>query len=243
MLKSFFIPFFFFLTLSQLTFAQQEFPVPEKHCLSCHKGINPIREHTSGMMKEIYDIGVKAGDPNGCIVCHGGNPDALTAASAHKGSVNYFINNLGPKEFFPDPGSSWININSCGQCHLEQVSSQMNSLMMTEQGKIQGTLWGFGGMEGYEHNIGNYATQNPSEPHARLGTEVYRKYMLALHVENPQVYPGKMKKLPVAPTADEVQENPQLAAYTYLRQECLRCHTGSKGRKKRGDYRGMGCSS
>ncbi len=195
------------------------------------------------MMKAIYKTGAEAGDPNGCIVCHGGNPNAVTAKAAHRGSVSYFATNMGPKEFFPDPGSSWINMNSCGECHQEQVSSQMNSLMMTEQGKIQGALWGFGGMEGYEHNVGNYATQNPSDPHVRLGTDIYKKYMLALHMENPQVYPGKMKKLPMAPTADEVQENPQLAVYTYLRQECLRCHTGSKGRKKRGDYRGMGCSS
>ena len=223
--------------------AQTKFPAPGKHCLSCHKGISPIREHSSEMMKEIYQKGAEAGDPNGCIVCHGGNPDATKAENAHKGTVSFFRESDGPKEFYPDPGSSWINSFSCGQCHKEQISSQMNSLMMTEQGKIQGALWGFGGLEGYEHNVGNYATQNPADVHSRLGTNVYDEYMIELHTLNPQVYPGKMKKLPPAPTADEVQNDPQLAVYTYLRQECLRCHTGSKGRSKRGDYRGMGCSS
>ena len=234
---------FLFTVFSFCVSAQTNFPEPGRYCLSCHNGISPIREHSSGMMKEIYEKGAEAGDPNGCVVCHGGDPNAKTAEKAHRGTVSYFKQNNGPKEFYPDPGSSWINSFSCGQCHAEQISSQMNSLMMTEQGKIQGALWGFGGMEGYEHNVGNYETQNPADPHARLGSEAYGKYMLELHMKNPQVYPGKMKKLPPAPTADEVQENPQLAVYTYLRQECLRCHTGSKGRSKRGDYRGMGCSS
>ncbi len=241
--RSFPLSLFALFFLPLLSSGQQDYPAPGKYCLSCHHGIAPIRQHNSGMMQDIYAEGKKAGDPNGCIVCHGGNPAATTAALAHKGTVNYFHTHTGPKEYYPDPGSSWINENTCGQCHREQVTSQMNSLMMTEQGKIQGTLWSFGGMEGYNHNMGNYVTQNPSDPHARLGTEVYQKYMQALHDKNPQVYPSKMKKLPPAPTAGEVEKDPQLAAYTYLRQECLRCHTGSKGRKKRGDYRGMGCSS
>ncbi len=235
--------FFLFFLFAASSLGQDNYPAPGKYCLSCHKGLAPIRQHTTAMMQEIYAEGKKAGDPNGCIVCHGGDPLAKKADQAHQGTVSYYLNHDGPQNFYPDPGSSWINEHTCGQCHKEQVSSQMNSLMMTEQGKIQGAMWGFGGLEGYEHHTGNYVTQNPEDPHARLGTEVYQTYMQALHDKNPQVYPAKMKKLPTAPTADEVQKDPQLAVYTYLRQECLRCHTGSKGRKKRGDYRGMGCSS
>lgn len=245
-MKKITLPFFIVIVFSVLSFplySQTGYPAPHEYCLSCHHGIAPIREHSSDMMKEIYALGEKAGDPNGCIVCHGGNPAASKPSLAHKGTVGYFMNHEGPKEYYPDPGSSWINQNTCAICHKEQVASQMNSLMMTEQGKIQGTLWSFGGMEGYDHNIGNYVTANPDDPHARLGTDIYREYMQALHDKNPRVYPSKMKKLPPAPTADEVENNPQLAAYTYLRQECQRCHTGSKGRKKRGDYRGIGCSA
>ena len=220
------------------------FPAEGKGCLaaSCHAGIEPIRAHDSQMMKQIYKKGAAAGDPNGCVVCHGGNPQAFTKEEAHRGTTAFFKVHEGPKEFYPDPGSSWINKNTCGQCHKEQVRSQYNSLMMTEQGKIQGTLWSFGGLEGYNHNVGNYATSDV-DPHQRLGSEAYKRYMKELHDKNPGVYPSKMKKLPPAPTAEEVEKNPKLAAYTYLRQECLRCHTGSKGRMKRGDYRGIGCSS
>ena len=42
---------------------------------------------------------------------------------------------------------------------------------------------------------------------------------------------------------EEIEKNPKLAGFTYQRQQCQRCHVGVKGREKRGDYRGMGCSA
>lgn len=223
----------------------------ENNCLKCHEGIEPIRPDSSKMMKEIRLLAKKAGYPeNSCIVCHGGNPEAESKEEAHKGTIKAFLEGIdfegknvkGPQDFYPDPGSPWINQYTCGICHQEEVKAQKTSLMFTEAGKIQGTLWGFGGLEGYLHKIGNYATSE-NDIHKKMGTEVYNRYMEQLKKKEPQVFPGKMEPLPEAPTAEEVEKNPQLAAYTYLRQECLRCHTGVKGRQKRGDYRGMGCSA
>ena len=213
-------------------------------CIKCHDGIENIRDPHSKMMQAILKISEKAGHKNNdCIVCHGGNPKSMVKERAHSGTVGYFKTHEGPKEFYPAPGSTWINQNTCGVCHKEQVGAQMNSLMMTEQGKIQGALWSFGGKEGYEHTAGTYATKNPSDPHARLGTKTYREYMQKLAKLEPQGFPEEMHELEKAPTAEEVEKDPSLAVYTYLRQECLRCHTGSKGRYKRGDYRGIGCAS
>jgi len=213
-------------------------------CIVCHKGIEDIRERESGMMKAILKVADKAGHKgNDCIVCHGGNPKSKSKKYAHKGTVKYFKENKGPKNYYPAPGSSWINKNTCGMCHPNQVGAQMNSLMMTEQGKIQGAMWSFGGKEGYQHTAGNYATKNPKDPNARLGTDVYKKYMAKLATMEPQGFPTEMHELPDAPTVEEVHKDPSLAVYTYLRQECLRCHTGSKGRSRRGDFRGIGCSS
>ncbi|SNZ03330.1 Cytochrome c554 and c-prime [Persephonella hydrogeniphila] len=221
------------------------------NCLKCHKGIEPIRELDSEMMKEILEISKKVGYPgNDCIVCHGGNPEAEDKENAHKGTVEVFLQGVktehgikkGPQNFYPDPGSPWINQYTCGICHQEQVRTQFTSLMFTEAGKIQGSLWGFGGINGYQHDIGNYAVKTV-DLHKTLGTKIYKEYMQKLKKLEPQVFPEKMKGLPAAPTAEEVEKNPQLAVYTYLRQECLRCHTGVKGRSKRGDYRGLGCSS
>ena len=213
-------------------------------CIVCHKGIEDIRDKDSGMMKAILKVAAKAGYAgNDCIVCHGGNPQAKKKEKAHSGTVEYFKNNKGPKEFYVAPGSTWINENTCGMCHENQIKAQMNSLMMTEQGKIQGALWSFGGKNGYNHDVGNYVTKNPKDPHERLGTEAYKAYMQRLSEMEPQGFPKEMKQLPDAPTAEDIEKDPSLAVYTYLRQECLRCHTGSKGRQKRGDYRGIGCAS
>ncbi len=214
------------------------------NCLHCHGGIEHIRKPDTGMAKALAKKAEKAGyTNNSCIVCHGGNPDSTDKTQAHSGTTTYFMSHEGPKEFYPDPGSPWINKNTCGMCHAQQVKAQFNSLMMTEQGKIHGTLYSFGGIEGYKHNQANYDSKNPKDPHARLGTEKYKKYMQKLAKLNPQVYPKANVEIPPAPTAEEATKNPKLAAYTYLRNQCLRCHTGSKGREKRGDYRGIGCTS
>ncbi len=213
-------------------------------CLKCHEGIEDIRDPDSKMMEEIYKVAEKAGHKgNDCIVCHGGNPTTMVKKRAHHGTVEYFLNHKGPKAYYPAPGSTWINQNTCGMCHQEQVDAQMNSLMMTEQGKIQGALWSFGANEGYNHNVATYDTKNPEDPHKRLGTVAYKQYMSELSALEPQGFPSETTALPKAPTAEEIEKDPSLAVYTYLRQECLRCHTGSKGREKRGDFRGIGCAS
>ncbi|OQX49958.1 MAG: cytochrome C [Epsilonproteobacteria bacterium 4484_20] len=215
----------------------------ENSCMMCHKGIEPIRDHSSGMMKEIFKVAAKAGaEGNDCIVCHGGNPSAKDKDLAHRGTLPYFEDHKGPKAFYPFPGSPWINEHTCGMCHPKQVAAQENNLMATEQGKIHGALWGFGAKDGYEHSFTNFGGRSP-DPHKRLGTQKYRKYMEKLAKLEPQGFPKETKELPPAPTAEEVEKDPSLSVYTYLRQECLRCHTGGKGRKRRGDYRGIGCAS
>ena len=212
-------------------------------CLECHTGIADIRDRNSEMMKEILKVAEKAGAKgNDCIVCHGGNPKEKDKDKSHSGTLGYFKSHKGPKDFYPYPASAWINENTCGMCHQEQVSAQFNNLMATEQGKIHGALWGFGAKEGYEHTYTNFGGKSP-DAHKRLGTETYKKYMEQLAELEPQGFLKETKELPAAPTADEVEKDPSLSVFTYLRQECLRCHTSGKGRKKRGDYRGLGCAS
>ena len=226
-----------FLFVNSLVFGANQ-------CIVCHEGIEDIRDRNSSMMQEILKISQKAGHKgNDCIVCHGGNPKSKSKKYAHNGTVKYFKKHKGPKNYYPAPASTWVNENTCGMCHESQVGAQMNSLMMTEQGKIQGAMWSFGENDGYEHKVGNYKTANPKDKNSRLGTDVYKKYMEKLASMEPQAFPEEMKQLPDAPTVEEVHKDPSLAVYTYLRQECLRCHTGSKGREKRGDFRGVGCAS
>ena len=220
-------------------------------CLACHRGIEPIREADSEMMRDIFALGRLQGDPDGCVVCHGGDPAAEEKEAAHRGNA-----------FYPDPGSPWINQKTCGTgtCHPDHVRVQWNSLMMTEAGKIQGTAWAFGSLHtrkeygaptGYHHLWGNYDAvnpdlDNPQAKRSRLGTGAYRAYMEKLRKLEPQVFVDRHVRLPDAPTKADFQkliERPELAAFTYLRNQCLRCHHAVKGRQVRGDYRGMGCSS
>ncbi|MBL7039194.1 MAG: cytochrome C, partial [Pirellulaceae bacterium] len=219
----------------------QEPPSPEtpSGCMKCHEGIELIREKGSQMLAEIIEWGEGVDDPDGCIVCHGGDPTAEEKEEAHGG------------DFYPDPGSSWINEETCGQCHADHTGAQWHSLMMTEAGKIHGVCWAFGSFHreygaksGYEHFWGNYDLANPEDPLDRLGTKAYRSYMERLRKLEPQVFVDKLTRLPDAPADPALLvEKPELAAFTYLRNQCLRCHHAVKGRHVRGDYRGMGCSS
>jgi len=223
-----------FLTFSIKLFANNS-------CTGCHNGIEHIRDPHSKMMQAILKVADKAGAKgNDCVVCHGGNPNSDDKNVSHAGTLNYFKSHKGPKEFYPSPTSQWININTCGICHAEQVKAQWNSLMNTEAGKIHGALWSFGKSDGYNHTQSNY---NSINAHERLGTKTYQAYMKELSKKEPQAFPKESTMLPKAPTADEVEKDPLLSVYTYLRQECLRCHTGGKGRSRRGDFRGMGCAS
>jgi len=80
---------------------------------------------------------------NDCIVCHGGNPNEDNKTKAHSGTLKYFLDHKGPKEFYPSPTSQWININTCGICHAEQVNAQWSSLMQYGGWK---NPWGFVGI-------------------------------------------------------------------------------------------------
>lgn len=187
------------------------------------------------MLQQIMTLGREQGDPAGCIVCHGGDPSITDDKTAAHGG-----------DFYPAPASPWVNEYTCGQCHEDHVRVQWHSLMMTEAGKIQGTCWAFGSLEGYKHRWGNYAVKNPDDPHERLGTDEYRAYMEELKRLEPNVFVDEHESLPEALQANELdrlKEDPSLAAFTYIRQECERCHHAVKGRQVRGDYRGIGCAS
>ncbi len=214
--------------------------------LACHGEIEAIRALDSDMMLEILELGVEHGDPDGCIVCHGGDPDASETEGAHRGAPTSLTGAGGPEDYYPDPASPWVNRHSCGQCHGDLVTAQWNSLMMTEAGKIQGTAWSFGLAKDYEHTWANYATENPEDPHARLGTADYRAYMEAKTAKHPQVFVDRHEALPPAPKPEpdgSLEVDPSETAFTYLRAECQRCHLGVKGRQRRGDFRGMGCGA
>ncbi len=210
----------------------------------CHQGIANIKPDEHDMMRIIKSNGSRHGDPDGCVICHGGNPQATTKTEAHKGIPDSLTRGPGPKDYYPDPGSIWIANNTCGTCHAGYVYRSQLGLMNTEAGKIQGNLatWGF--EEVQDHNVpwGNYDTEDVDGQKPLSGTAAYKKYMRNQITKYPKQYPESLKQLP-NPTLEEINNDPKQAALTYQRQECQRCHIGVRGREERGDFRGMGCSA
>ena len=214
----------------------------QAQCIDCHKGIEDIRENSSAMMMSIKAMGSQHGDGEGCVICHGGNPTADTVEEAHKGKPSTMT--IGPKNFYPDPGSLWIAQETCGQCHAGYVYRVERSLMNTEAGKIQGNLhtWGIKEVQNYNVPWGNYAVKDTDGAIPSVGTAEYKEYMVAMKAAHPKQFPDKLEQIP-QPSIEEIEKDPKLAGFTYQRQQCQRCHVGVKGREERGDYRGMGCSS
>ncbi len=218
------------------------YPAPDSGCIAsgCHAGIEPIRSHESGMAQQLYMKGKGQGDPNGCVVCHGGNPkEEKDTEAAHKGAPE----GSSLTTFNRHSASMWINDKTCGLCHEKWVYAAQRSIMQTEAGKIQGALWGWGAAgTGYETIYGNYDIDDPDGPVPVFGTEEYKNYTQELMQKFPGNFPAKLKMLPEV-NLETLKDHPEQAVYTYLRSECQRCHLGVRGRDKRGDMRGMGCAA
>ncbi|MBW1862638.1 MAG: cytochrome C, partial [Deltaproteobacteria bacterium] len=210
-------------------------------CLKCHQGIESIMPQDSYMMMGIDGVG---GDYGPCVVCHGGNPAVTTKKEAHKGAPE----EVDAETFYPDPGSLWIADKTCGVsgCHEGYVYRLMRTVKNTEIGKIQGNEWAWG-IHPLDRTprYSNYALDDPDGPVSAVGSQAYKRYIQEL-VGDKKVLNlfaiSSVKEVP-NPSPEEIEENPALAAYVYNRIECQRCHVGVRGRSRRGDYRGMGCSA
>ena len=237
---NFFLCFFVFFILSFSAWGSN-YPAPAKGCISaqCHAGIEPIRAFGSGMLKQIYKKAERLNDPNGCVICHGGNPiETNNKGIAHRGAPKEGILDV----YVPFPGSMWINEKTCGQCHPKHIYAMHRSVMNTEAGKIQGALWGWGAPIGYNHVYGNYDIRDPDGSAPIFGTKAYGSYIQVLMKKFPNIFPSSLKRVPEADLST-IEKKPEQAIFTYIRSDCQRCHVGVRGRDKRGDFRGMGCAA
>lgn len=215
------------------------FPEEGNYCLTCHNGIEPTRPHASEMMQQIYALGKKGGDPNGCIVCHGGSPqETQQKEKAHHGAPA-----VNKQTYFtPVPGALQVNENTCGLCHADHRYNVQRSLMNTDAGKMKTILWSWGiGTENHHHLYGDHSIDDPDGNVPRFGSDTYKRYMQEMAQHYPGQYPGNLQKIPSV-SLDSLKQKPQLAAYTYLRN-CNACHLSNKGMQDRGHFRGMGCAA
>ncbi len=218
----------------------------DKGCMSCHNGLEDIRHQDSDMMKQIKALGAGINDPDGCTVCHGGDVTATKKEMAHKGAPNH---PGGLEAFVRDPGSIWIADKTCGMCHATTVANMKKALMQTEAGKIQGNLHSWGSEPTKKVKFANYDVKDEDGQEPNWGTDTYKKYMVNMMNKYPDQFPTELKQLPLPPQSPEDlkkmndEELGYAASITYQRSDCQRCHIGVRGRKGRGDWRGMGCSA
>ncbi len=220
-------------------FTQQEFPAQGKYCLACHEGIEPTRPLESEMMHQILEQGAQMGDPNGCVVCHGGTPsETVDKHRAHRGA---------PKgspldDFTSVPGALQVNAQTCGQCHEDHTYNVHRSIMNTDAGKMKAITWAFGmHTDNKDHIYGDHATDDPDGQEPRFGSEQYKAYMREMAAQFPGQYPQSLEGVPQA-SFDKLEELPEQAAFAYLRN-CNACHLSGKGMQDRGHFRGMGCAA
>ena len=203
----------------------------------CHQGLMSIVPEELPMMQMIKMAGQQHGDPDGCVVCHGGNPKAKEKKAAHQGIPASLRQAPGPKGFYPDPGSIWISDRSCGQCHPRYTYRAKLSLMNTEAGKVQGNLhtWGLEEVTHQKVPWGNYdvSDEDGPVPMTASSSATYRDYMRTMKSLFPNQFPSQLQQVP-EPDLARIKDDAKLAGLTYQRQECQRCHLGVRGREKRG---------
>jgi len=219
------------LTLTSVAFAEGPTSAPHQQgdqegCLTCHEGIENIRQPESMMMQQIQAMGE-------CTACHGGDAKVTDDKDAAHGPEG---------EFFPDPGSIWVSDKTCGKCHPGYTERLKLALMNTEMGKIQGNLVTWGAQKDRKPIYANYTLDDTDGLVPSAGTDTYKEYMKKVIEQYPDNFPTHVDQMP-NPSVEEIVQDPSKAAFTYQRQQCQRCHVGVQPRTKRGDWRGAGCSS
>ncbi|WP_066855647.1 multiheme c-type cytochrome [Halodesulfovibrio spirochaetisodalis] len=208
----------------------EKYPAVGTGCLAgnCHIDHEPVRSHDSEMAKQIYLLGEDQGDPNGCVVCHGGDPAAMWENRVHEGAPPESL----LTEFTATPAAAPVVERTCGQCHAKRVYSLQRSGMATGAGHMSAILQGWGIKP--ESPVGVYTVTDVDGILPPTGTPEYQLYMRTLQKQQQAVFTERITALPLYHDWKRIEATPQLAAYRYTRSECAGCHvwnvnSGGKG--------------
>ncbi|SIO38827.1 hypothetical protein [Halodesulfovibrio marinisediminis] len=212
----------------------QRYPAVGKGCLSgeCHSGHAPIRAHDSDMAKQIYMLGAAQGDPNGCVVCHGGDPVALWERRLHHGAPAESL----LTEFTATPAAMSVVDKTCGQCHKGRVYNLRRSGMATGTGHISAILQGWGIKPEQPVGVATILDFDGALP--SVGTPEYQAYMIGLDQRQNGIFAERIVAVPEQNWSD-IETNPALAGYKYVRSECTSCHIGTLNNGEKGS----GCAA
>ena len=191
------------------------------------------------MMEKIKSRGEKYGDPDGCVVCHGGTPLTNLEDEAHRGAPAALKASQGPQRFYPNPGNLFVAQYTCGQCHDSYVQRLRKTLMSTKTEAIHRNrcIFALKKRSGKENqpakSFSETAFQDEDGLIPAFGSAEYKNFMTTL-VSNPELFTEQLFLLPVFEAGDSLMgENPQ----------CQDCHANRKSIEMMEDEHGNGCSS
>lgn len=204
-------------------------------CSNCHQGIEAIAG--GEMAQRIAMIGRRHRDPDGCVVCHGGDPTAESKQDAHRGAPPQLIAAGGPAAFYPDPGDAWIAHLTCGQCHEGYAERWRKSVMSTGAEAIDRNQCAVArekkGLRGdVLLRFGRYPVLDGDGPEPVVGTPAYKFTTRLLIEQRPADYSASLLGLPGASAERFARDAP---AYCYschgrdasARSSCSLCHMAS----------------
>ncbi len=216
---------------------------PGDGCTTCHVGI----EQAHGPIQ-----------PENCVVCHGGDGEALTQECAHisvpenwaevRGeglppAEEGFIKDMAPDQLaaldpdyvrFINPGDIRVNDESCGLCHQQRVEDLRNSIMTTNAGHYMPTLY-LAGFQDQDAIYGSHAAvDDECDPDETPGTVC----------ELQTLVPPSDEEMQAAIDAGDLALVEQYANTHYLSKSCNTCHAaGYPPQTSRYQYRSSGCSA
>ena len=208
-------------------------------CLQCHSGITPFTD--GPMMDAIRQKALRSEDPDGCTVCHGGDPTAEHKVVAHRYHVRSTVRATKVEGFYPNPGDIAVARQTCGQCHLSKVKSWRKSIMSTDLESInrQACIYAYNARSKAEHRwVGRYPISDEDGLAPVNGSSAYRSFMAGL-VNDPQMFARQIFPIPIDLDHIEVHQNfnyPDAAVTT----ECLVCHRNADSDPHK---HGTGCSA
>ena len=214
-------------------------------CVTCHDGIEQV--HSS--------------IPEGkCVVCHGGDGEATTVATAHVAvPANYleirgdglppapdgYIKDLAADQLgaldpdflrFKNPGDIRVADQTCAQCHPDHVAQQKNSVMTTNAGHYMPTLF-LAGMQDRDAIYGSYGATDPECENAEPTED-------GAVCELTTLVPPPHEDFQAAVDAGDLDTVNEIAYAHYLSKNCGTCHqAGSSKDRSAHLYRSTGCTA
>ncbi len=190
------------------------------------------------MMEKIKARGERYGDPQGCIICHGGTPSAALKEEAHRNAPPALAASGGPQRFYPNPGNARVAEYTCGQCHEGYARRLLKSLTSTRTESIHRNLCiaalekSATGTGPPAKHFGQYAIADEDGLIPVEGSDSYKNFMVSL-VSNPELFAERLYPLPAMAIVDSMQNRAS---------QCSHCHA-SRSKEALENEPGSGCSA